>query len=84
MATNLTNSDNLGRPNSISVFKITENGDEPFRFVIHGILFALVLTFGIISNLISMFIFTRPEMRTPLNLILTGNRKLNNFSLKNS
>ena len=54
------------------IFKISEKGYEPYRFVIHGILLAIVVIFGLVSNLISIFIFTRPEMRSPLNLILTG------------
>ena len=54
------------------IFKIAEKGYEPYRFVIHGILLAIVVIFGLVSNLISIFIFTRPEMRSPLNLILTG------------
>ena len=44
----------------------------PHRFYIAGIVLPIVIVFGIISNLISIFIFTRPEMRTPLNLIITG------------
>ena len=56
----------------VFLFKIAVEGGEPHRFVIHGIFLAIVIAFGIVSNFISIFIFTRPEMRTPLNLILTG------------
>ena len=47
-------------------------GNDPFRFVIHGILLPIVALCGVICNLTSIFIFTRREMRTPINLILTG------------
>ena len=56
------------------IFKIIGNNDEDYRFVLHGILLTIVAIFGILSNLISAFIFTRPEMRTPTCLILTGKK----------
>merc|ERR1719464_1003137 len=43
-----------------------------FQFVVHGILLPIVALFGFVSNIISIFIFTRSEMRTSINLILTG------------
>ena len=45
-----------------------------FQFVVHGILLPIVALFGFVSNIISIFIFTRSEMRTPINLILTGKK----------
>ena len=45
-----------------------------FQFVVHGILLPILALFGLVSNIISIFIFTRREMRTPINLILTGKK----------
>ena len=45
-----------------------------FQFVVHGILLPILALFGLLSNTISIFIFTRPEMRTTINLILTGEK----------
>ena len=45
-----------------------------FQFVANGILLPIVALFGLVSNVISIFIFTRREMRTPINLILTGKK----------
>ena len=45
-----------------------------FQFVVHGILLPIVALFGFVGNIISIFIFTRSEMRTPINLILTGKK----------
>ena len=45
-----------------------------FQFVVHGILLPIVALFGFVSNIISIFIFTRSEMRTSINLILTGKK----------
>ena len=42
-----------------------------FQFVVHGILLPILAVFGLVSNIISIFIFTRREMRTPINLIFT-------------
>ena len=58
-----------------------------FQFVVHGIFLPILALFGLLSNIISIFIFTRPEMRTTINLILTGKkrsetRNLSDFVLK--
>ena len=45
-----------------------------FQFVVHGILLPILALFGLKSNTISIFIFTRHEMRTTINLILTGEK----------
>ena len=57
-------------------FKSGEFGDPNnlFQFVVHGILLPIVALFGLVSNMISIFIFTRREMRTQINLILTGRK----------
>ena len=69
-------------------FKSGEFGDPSnlFQFVVHGILLPIVALFGLVSNMISIFIFTRREMRTQINLILTGRkhsetRNLSDFEL---
>ena len=41
-------------------------------FAISGVIICLVATFGTISNLMSIFIFSRPSMRTPIHCILLG------------
>ena len=50
------------------------NASNLFQFVVHGILLPILALFGLVSNIISIFIFTRREMRTPINLILTGKK----------
>ena len=45
-----------------------------FQFVVHGILLPILAIFGLLCNIISIFIFTRREMRTTINLILTGKK----------
>ena len=45
-----------------------------FQFVIHGIFLPIVALFGFVCNIISIFIFTRRELRTPINLIFTGKK----------
>ena len=51
-------------------------GSNMFQFVIHGILLPIVALFGLIGNLISIFIFTRREMKASINLIFTGKKLL--------
>ena len=57
-------------------FKSGEFGDPNnlFQFVVHGILLPILALFGLLCNIISIFIFTRHEMRTTINLILTGEK----------
>ena len=57
-------------------FKSGEFGDPSnlFQFVVHGILLPIVALFGLVSNMISIFIFTQREMRSQINLILTGRK----------
>ena len=53
-------------------------GDESnvFQFVMHGILLPIVSLFGFVCNIISIFIFTRREMKASINLIFTGKKFL--------
>ena len=46
-----------------------------FQFVVHGILLPILALFGLLCNIISIFIFTRHEMRTTINLIFTGKKQ---------
>ena len=57
-------------------FRSGEFGDPNsfFQYFAHGILLPIVALFGLVSNIISVFIFTRREMRIPINLILTGKK----------
>ena len=53
-----------------------EDGSNKFKFVLHGILLPIVTLFGLVGNLISIFIFTRREMKASINLIFTGKKLL--------
>ena len=55
-----------------------------FQFVVHGILLPILALFGLVSNIISIFIFTRREMRTQINLILTGRKHSETRNLSDS
>ena len=52
------------------------DGSNMFQFVMHGILLPIVALFGLVGNLISIFIFTRLEMKASINLIFTGKKLL--------
>ena len=52
------------------------DGTNMFQFVMHGILLPIVALFGLVGNLISIFIFTRREMKASINLIFTGKKLL--------
>ena len=41
-------------------------------FIVSGVIICLVAIFGTISNMMSIFIFSRPSMRTPIHCILLG------------
>ena len=43
-----------------------------YVFAVSGAIICLVAIFGTISNLMSIFIFSRPSMRTPIHCILLG------------
>ena len=53
-----------------------EDENNKFQFVIHGILLPIVTLFGLVGNLISIFIFTRREMKASINLIFMGKKLL--------
>ena len=55
-----------------------------FQFVVHGILLPILALFGLVSNIISIFIFTRREMRTQINFILTGKKHSETRNLSDS
>ena len=63
-----------------------ESGDasKSFQFVVHGILLPILALFGLVSNIISIFIFTRREMRTQINFILTGKKHSETRNLSDS
>ena len=46
--------------------------EEPYVFAISGVIVSILALFGIISNAMSIFIFSRPRMRSPINYILIG------------
>ena len=46
--------------------------EEPYVFAISGVIVSILALFGIISNAMSIFIFSRPGMRSPINYILIG------------
>ena len=52
------------------------DGSNMFQFVMHGIFLPIVALFGLVGNLISIFIFTRREMKASINLIFTGKNLL--------
>ena len=56
------------------------DGSYMFQFIMHGILLPIVTLFGFVSNIFSIFIFTRREMRTTINLILTGKKHFDSLS----
>ena len=61
-----------------SFFKISDN--DMSNFVVRGILICLVACFGVLSNIISIYIYSRPKMKTPINCILIGNYVLTNLA----
>ena len=72
----IVNDSRSGEIQETSCFRSGEFGDESklLQFVIHGILLPIVALFGFVCNIISIFIFTRRELRTPINLIFTGKK----------
>ena len=47
--------------------------------VISGVLQNIVAIFGVASNILSIYIYSRPNMKTPINFILLGNTHLINI-----
>ena len=56
--------------------KFGDGSSNMFQLVMHGILLPIVVLFGLVGNLISIFIFTRHEMKASINLIFTGKKLL--------
>ena len=45
---------------------------DTFEFVVHGVLVGLVGVFGLVGNIISIVILSRPQMKSSINAILIG------------
>ena len=50
-----------------------------YNKVIRGVLHNIVAIFGVASNILSIYIYSRPNMKTPINFILLGNTHLINI-----
>ena len=48
-----------------------------YNKVIRGVLLNIVAIFGVASNILSIYIYSRPNMKTPINFILLGNTLFN-------
>ena len=55
---------------------VGDGSSNMFQFVMHGIFLPIVALFGLVGNLISIFIFTQREMKASINLIFTGKNLL--------
>ncbi|KAL1131579.1 hypothetical protein AAG570_011193 [Ranatra chinensis] len=70
---NYTN--NRSRDEEAVVFSEYEEAEEAevlFEFIANGVLLNLVGILGILGNVISMIILSRPQMRSSINYLLTG------------
>ena len=56
------------------------DGNNVFQFVMHGILLPILTLFGFVCNIISIFIFTRREMKASINLIFTGKKHFDSLT----
>ena len=45
---------------------------DTFEFAVHGVLVSLVGVFGLVGNIISIVILSRPQMKSSINAILIG------------
>lgn len=57
---------------SFSCLELQSEKINFFRFVTNGIFLNLIGVFGILGNLISMIILSRPQMRSSINYLLIG------------
>ncbi|XP_050442206.1 FMRFamide receptor [Adelges cooleyi] len=69
--------DNSGGGNSSNLCPVfsTADGDEYsllFEFITYGILLNVIGVFGILGNVISMIILSRPQMKSSINYLLIG------------
>ena len=76
----LSTDENQGTSCPFELLSKFEDGSNMFQLVMHGILLPIVALFGLVGNLISIFIFTRREMKASINLIFTG-KKLVEFKI---
>ncbi|XP_050521591.1 FMRFamide receptor [Daktulosphaira vitifoliae] len=60
--------------NTCPVFNNTESDDYNllFEFIAYGILLNVIGVFGILGNVISMIILSRPQMKSSINYLLIG------------
>ena len=72
----LSTDENQGTSCPFELLSKFEDGSNMFQLVMHGILLPIVALFGLVGNLISIFIFTRREMKASINLIFTGKKLL--------
>ena len=71
---NDSSSDEIQETSCAFYFLQFRDASNLFQFVVHGILLPILALFGLLSNIISIFIFTRREMRSPINMIFTGKK----------
>ncbi|XP_067004373.2 FMRFamide receptor [Anabrus simplex] len=63
--------DNISDENSTSCsWSITLGGIELYEFVTNGVMLNLIGVFGILGNIISMIILSRPQMKSSINYLL--------------
>ena len=79
----LSTDENQGTSCPFELLSKFEDGNM-FQLVMHGILLPIVALFGLVGNLISIFIFTRREMKASINLIFTGKNLLTASTLSPS
>ena len=53
-------------------FLIKKTVDTVFEFFVHGVLLNAVGLLGLVGNLLSIFILSRPQMKGSTNCILIG------------
>ena len=70
----LSNNCSTESMNSASCFAVEETSDWDihFEFVFHGVLLNCIGLLGLVGNLISIFILSRPQMKGSTNCILIG------------
>ena len=53
-------------------YYFVSGNDEVVNFAIRGVLISSISILGMIANSLCVIVFTRPEMKSPINTILTG------------
>lgn len=69
--TNYTGADSFDR-DITSCLETDSPSTEFYRFVTNGVLLNVIGLFGILGNVISMIILSRPQMRSSINYLLIG------------